>query len=44
MLVVDTGYTEYKSQPNTKVVWLTEKYNDMENISNLAGRILPFIS
>jgi len=44
MLVVDTGYTDYKGQSNTKVLWLTEEYNQMKNLSNLAGRILPFIS
>ena len=44
MLVVDSGYTEYKGTPHTKVIWLTIEYNDLESLSKLAGRILPFIS
>ena len=44
MLVIDSGHTEYKGVPDTKVIWLTHEYNNLESISQLAGRILPFIS
>ena len=44
MLVIDSGYTEYKGVPDTKVIWLTHEYNSLEALSELAGRILPFIS
>ena len=42
--VIDSSYTELRGQGDVRVIWLTEEYNKLDQLSLLAGRILPYIS
>jgi len=44
MQVIDSSYTELRGQGDVRVIWLTEEYNKLDQLSLLAGRILPYIS